>query len=307
MPDPASVTVRAPAKVNLGLGVGPLRADGFHGLATVYQAVGVYDEVTVARSLETTLTVSGEGVDVRDVPTGPANLALRAVDALAEHHGMPEADSAVTMHVVKRIPVAGGMAGGSADAAAALVATDRLWGLGTRAAALARVAADLGSDVPFCLVGGTATGHGRGEVVSPVTDRSSCWWVVALPGGGLSTPAVYRELDRLRTDRTVGEPEVAKGLLTALDRGSVEALAAAVSNDLEPAALSLRPELAEVLELGRSAGALAALVSGSGPTCLFLAGDADHAQRLAGRLRGDGVVCLLAPGPVPGAQVLSPL
>ena len=307
MPDLASVTVRSPAKINLVLGVGAPREDGFHPLATVYQAVGVYDDVTVTQARATTLTVAGEGVDVVDVPTDGTNLALRAVAALAAHHGLSPVDSGVTLHVVKRVPVSGGMAGGSTDAAAALVAVDRLWGLRTPEDALAAIAAELGSDVPFCLVGGTATGHGRGELVTPVADHSTCWWVVALPGGGLSTPAVYREADRLRAGCAVAEPVVPDDLLGALAAGSIDGVAAAVANDLEPAALSLRPELADVLQLGRSAGALAGLVSGSGPTCLFLAGDRDHADRLAARLRGDGLACLVAPGPVPGARVVAPL
>lgn len=304
---PGSVTVRSPAKINLALGVGAPRPDGFHPLATVYQAVGVYDEVTVRRAPRTTLRVAGEGVDVVDVPTDGANLALRAVRGLAEHHGLAEPDTGVEMSVLKCVPVAGGMAGGSTDAAAALLACDRLWGLGTSRADLLRVAAGLGSDVPFCLVGGTALGEGRGEVVTAVEDTGSYSWVVALPGGGLSTPAVYRELDRMRGAQEPSPPQVPGELLDALRGGSTVGVARALSNDLQQAALRLRPELADVLALGRSAGALAALVSGSGPTCLFLAGDAEHADRLATRLRADGLACLVAPAPVPGARVLPPL
>lgn len=298
------VTVRSPAKINLALGVGAPRPDGFHPLATVYQAVGVHDEVTVRRAPRTALRFVGKGVDAADVPTDGANLALRAVRVLAEHHGLGGGDTGVEMVVVKRIPVAGGMAGGSTDAAAALLACDRLWGLGTSRADLLRMAAALGSDVPFCLVGGTALGEGRGEVVTAVEDAGAYSWVVALPGGGLSTPAVYRELDRLRGDCEVPSPQVSADLLDALRDGSTTRLAELLANDLQEAALRLRPELADALALGRSAGALAALVSGSGPTCLFLAGDVEHAERLASRLRGDGLACLFAPAPVPGAHVL---
>jgi 4-diphosphocytidyl-2-C-methyl-D-erythritol kinase len=299
------VTARAPAKVNLALGVGAPRGDGFHPLVTVYQALALYDEVTVSRATETTVTVEGDGVAVRDVPTDAANLALRAAVALAEHHRMAPADAAVAMHVRKRIPVAGGMAGGSADAAAALRACDRLWGLGTPDRVLGEVAAALGSDVPFCLLGGTAVGEGRGELVTPVPDGGAWTWVAAMPGGGLSTPGVYAELDRLRPQAE--PPRVPVALLEALQAGDVDRLAATLSNDLQAAALSLRPELGDLLAQGRSAGAVAAQVSGSGPTCLFLAGDLEHGERLAGRVRGEGLACLVATGPAPGAQVLDPL
>lgn len=298
------VSVRSPAKINLVLGVGSPRPDGYHPLATVFQAVGIHDDVTVSPAGTSTLTITGEGVEVGAVPTDASNLALRAARALAARHGLPASESGVTLRIHKRIPVAGGMAGGSTDAAATLVACDRLWGLATPREELLTVAAELGSDVPFCLVGETATGEGRGERVSPLTDAGEYWWVAALPGGGLSTPGVYGELDRLRGDGPEIVPTVSDDLLRALAAGSVRQLARALSNDLQAAALSLRPELADVLELGRSCGALAGLVSGSGPTCLFLAGDADHADRLAQRLRGEGVACLVAGGPVPGATLL---
>lgn len=305
---PAAVTVRAPAKINLQLGVGPARSDGFHALATVYQAIGVYDDVTVARALEgeaTTLTVVGEGVDVSDVPTDSGNLALRAAVLLAEHAGL--GDPPVAMRIHKRIPVAGGMAGGSTDAAAALLACDTLWGLGTPSDVLAGLAARLGSDVPFCLVGGTALGTGRGEVVTPVEDAGSYWWVVALPGGGLSTPAVYGAFDRLHAGSPAPAPEVSEALLAALARGTAEGLAPLLANDLQPAALALRPELGDLIAIGRAAGALGSMVSGSGPTCLFLASDEEHASRLSGVLAAEGIASLVAPGPVPGARVVPAL
>lgn len=298
-----SVTVAAPAKINLHLGVGPGRPDGFHTLATVYQAIGLYDEVTVAAASTTTLDVVGDGVDVSDVPTDASNLVLRAAALLAARAGLDAPP--VAMRIRKRIPVAGGMAGGSADAAAALLACDRLWDLRTPRAELLRLAAELGSDVPFCLVGGTATGTGRGELVEPVEDTGEYLWVVALPGGGLSTPGVYREFDRLHPRPP--EPGIPDRLLHALRAGDTGALARALTNDLQPAALDLRPGLADVLARGRSAGALAAMVSGSGPTCLFLAGDKDAAAALRDRLGSAGVGTLLATGPVPGAHVLPAL
>ena len=295
------VTVAAPAKINLSLGVGSVRADGFHPLATVYQAVGLYDEVTVRPARENSLTVHGDGVDVCDVPTDATNLALRAAARLAAHHGI---DEAVDMTVLKRIPVAGGMAGGSSDAAGALVACDALWETGTPQHELMALAAELGSDVPFCLGGGTAVGTGRGEVVMPAMSRGSYWWVLALAAEGLSTPAVFAEFDRLHAGSSVPEPEIPDDLMAALRTGDVEQLGTALSNDLQPAAFSLRPELEDLVALGLQGSAHGALVSGSGPTCLFLAEDETHAATLRELLVGSAPTLLLAPGPVPGARVI---
>ncbi len=297
------MTVASPAKINLQLGVGGVRADGFHTLATVYQAIGLYDDVTVTRADATTLTVAGE-VDVTEVPTDRGNLALRAAALLAEHAGLDAAESAVRVEIHKRIPVAGGMAGGSTDAAAALLACDELWGLVTPPDELLALAARLGSDVPFCLVGGTALGTGRGEVVDRVDDTGSYWWVVALSGRGLSTPAVFAEFDRRHAGRAVPEPEVSRSLLAALSAGDVDALAAALSNDLEPPALGLRPGLGQLLDLGGRPPALARLLSGSGPTCLFLAGNEADATKVRDVLRDAGTTALVAPGPAPGAHVV---
>lgn len=301
-----SVTVASPAKINLQLGVGPLRPDGFHTLATVYQAIGLYDEVTVTAAATTTLAVSGEGVDVADVPTDARNLAVRAATLLASHAGMPAAEAGVTMRIRKRIPVAGGMAGGSTDAAAALLACDALWGLGTPREDLLRLAAELGSDVPFCLVGGTATGSGRGEVVDSVEDHGSYWWVVAPSSQGLSTPAVFAELDRLiGTDAP--EPRISAGLLAALAAGDAARVGELLDNDLQAPALSLRPDLAAVLDTGGRPPAIGRLLSGSGPTCLFLAGDEADALKVRDQLRDAGTEALVARGPAPGAHVVPAL
>jgi 4-diphosphocytidyl-2-C-methyl-D-erythritol kinase len=299
-----SVTVAAPAKINLQLGVGPARPDGFHTLATVYQAIGLYDEVTVGPAAATTLTVVGEGVDVSDVPTGPSNLALRAAALLASHAGV---DAPVSVTVRKRIPVMGGMAGGSTDAAAALLACDTLWGLATPRSQLLSMAAELGSDVPFCLVGGTATGSGRGEVVSAVEDAGAYWWVVALSERGLSTPAVFAEFDRRHAGTEVAQPEVSAGLVAALAAGDPTRLGENLLNDLEGPALTMRPDLAAVLALGDRPPALGALLSGSGPTCLFLAADEADARKVRDVLTDAGITALVAPAPAPGAHVVSAL
>jgi 4-diphosphocytidyl-2-C-methyl-D-erythritol kinase len=300
------VTAASPAKINLQLGVGPLRADGFHTLATVYQAIGLYDEITVTAAGSTTLSVSTEGVAAVDVPTAPSNLALRAAALLAAHAGIPPREAGVEMHLRKRIPVAGGMAGGSTDAAAALVACDALWGLGTPRPELLRLAAELGSDVPFCLLGGTAAGSGRGEVVEPVADSGTYWWVLVLSGRGLSTPAVFAELDRLTATRTVPEPSVSAALLDALAAGDTHRVAGQLANGLTEPALALRPDLAEVLARTSAPPALAGLLSGSGPTCLALAVDEAAAREVAGRL-GEEATALVARGPAPGAHVVPAL
>ncbi|WP_432038981.1 4-(cytidine 5'-diphospho)-2-C-methyl-D-erythritol kinase [Streptomyces cucumeris] len=303
------VTARVPAKVNVQLAVGGLRPDGFHDLANVFLAVGLYDEVTATPADTLRITVAGS--DAHQVPQDLDNLAARAALALAARHGV---DPAVHLHIAKDIPVAGGMAGGSADAAGALVACDALWGTGATREELLEICAELGSDVPFSLVGGAALGRGRGELLEPLETGAAFHWVFAVADGGLSTPAVYRECDRLReasgtgaTVTDIPDPEPAPALLEALRTGDPAALAAAVTNDLQPAALSLRPTLAGTLRAGADAGALASLVSGSGPTCAFLAKDAEAAQAVAAALAASGTCRAVrtASGPAPGATVLT--
>ncbi|MEW2494088.1 4-(cytidine 5'-diphospho)-2-C-methyl-D-erythritol kinase [Streptomyces nodosus] len=296
-----SVTVRVPAKVNVQLAVGGARPDGFHDLANVFLAVGLHDEITVTPAEELSVTCSGP--DAGQVPLDRTNLAARAALALAERHGL---DPAVHLHITKDIPVAGGMAGGSADGAGALVACDALWGTHASREELLDICAELGSDVPFSLVGGAALGTGRGEKLTPLEVGGTFHWVFATADGGLSTPAVYREFDRLTEGVGIPEPTASEELLTALAKGDVNALAATLSNDLQPAALSLRPSLADTLAEGRAAGALAGLVSGSGPTTAFLAADAESAQTVARALRESGTcrTVRVTTGPAAGATVL---
>lgn len=299
-----SVIVRVPAKVNLQLSVGPLRKDGYHELATVFHAVSLSDEVKATYAepgAGTTLTISGEGSDF--LPVDESNLAYRAAMLLAAHAGI-EPD--VTMHLNKGIPVAGGMAGGSADAAGALVACDALWRLGTDRDDLMNLAAELGSDVPFALHGGTAVGTGRGEKLMSALARGSFHWVFALADGGLSTPAVYGECDRLREGFDVPDPDVSDLLMQGLRAGDAVILGKALSNDLQAAAISLRPSLAQVLETGDDLGALGGIVSGSGPTCAFLARDHEHALDIAVGLTSAGVCRTVktATSPAHGAKVV---
>ncbi|GLW50203.1 4-diphosphocytidyl-2-C-methyl-D-erythritol kinase [Streptomyces sp. NBRC 14336] len=299
-----SVTVRVPAKVNVQLAVGAARADGFHDLANVFLAVGLYDEVTVtARQPGSGPRVTCEGPDAAQVPLDGTNLAVRAAEALAARRGIrPD----VHVHIAKDIPVAGGMAGGSADGAGALLACDALWGTRASRDELLDICAELGSDVPFSLVGGAALGTGRGEKLRTLETGGTFHWVFAMASRGLSTPAVFREFDRLAEGQEIPEPVASPDLLTALAKGDPDALAAAVSNDLQPAALSLFPELADTLAAGRDAGALATLVSGSGPTTAFLVRDAESARKVSEALCTSGTCRSVrtASGPVAGATVL---
>jgi 4-diphosphocytidyl-2-C-methyl-D-erythritol kinase len=299
----SSVTVRVPAKVNVQLSVGPLREDGYHDLVNVFHAVSIFDEVVAKESEAITVSVGGDWAD--RVPIDDENLAIQAARALAKHAGRTYGADLI---IRKAIPVAGGMAGGSADAAGALVACNELWGLGLPFEDLMEIAGDLGSDVPFSMLGGTAVGTGRGEQLSELPTGGRFHWVFAVAEGGLSTASVYAECDRLRevTGAEVPWPQLSDPLLEALSMGDARKLGAYLTNDLQPAALGLRPQLARTLEAGRREGALGAIVSGSGPTCAFLATDAAHAEQLATALSTADVArsAIPAHGPVPGATVL---
>ena len=299
-----TVAVAAPAKVNLSLGVGPVRPDGFHALATVYQAIGLYDRVTVTPADVLTVNVYADArIPVDSVPLDDTNIAVRAARLLAEHHGV---ERGASIAIDKGIPVAGGMAGGSADGAASLLACDHLWDLATPREQLLEIAAELGSDVPFALLGGTAIGSGRGEVVTPLMTRGEYWWVVLESDVGLSTPEVYQEFDAMNDGQVVGDPEIPDALMQALRGHDVPSLGASLSNDLQPAALRLRPELGRALEMGRLESAHGAIVSGSGPSCLFLCEGRSHAEHVAGGLRSQGLAAVsFAPGPVHGARVVA--
>ncbi|WP_068402432.1 4-(cytidine 5'-diphospho)-2-C-methyl-D-erythritol kinase [Kribbia dieselivorans] len=296
-----AVTVRCPAKVNLELLVGGVRPDGFHTLSTIYQAVSLYDEVTVEPAETWSVTLRGQYTE--GVPTDGSNLAVRAAKVLADRHAITQA---LTVTIRKDIPVAGGMAGGSADAAATLLACDALWGLNSPKADLEEIAAELGSDIPFLLHGGTAIGSGRGELLAPVLARGTYHWVfVAAAGEGLSTPAVYREFDRRHGGLDIADPRPTPELMAALRTGDVDALAAVVSNDLQPAALALNPALRETLDAGMEYGALAGFVSGSGPTCAFLTASAEASIDLAVALSASEIGDRVhrAHGPVLGAHL----
>ena len=301
-----SITVRAPGKINVFFRVGCLQKDGYHDVASLYQAVSLFEEVTATHADDFSVTFGGP-IDVQALEVDDSNLAIRAAKLLAERTGYT---GGVRLAIIKRVPIAGGMGGGSADAAATLLACDELWGTGLGRSGLLELAAELGADVPFALEGGTAVGTGRGDQLSPALAQGSFHWVLALSDLGLSTPEVYRMLDTHRDDHlsTLGpQPEYVKvetAVLQAVRIGDPESLADSMHNDLQAAALRLAPELTELLELGESHGALAGIVSGSGPTIAFLAHDAQSAAELCGVLTRRGIRALTATGPVPGARVI---
>lgn len=301
---PRSVTVRAPGKINVFFRVGALQPDGYHEVASLYQAVSLYEEVTAVEAEGFSMRFIGP-VDTTDISTGEDNLAVRAARLVAQATGYV---GGVDLTVLKRVPIAGGMGGGSADAAATLVACDELWGTGLGRAGLLPLAAELGADVPFALEGGTAVGTGRGEELSTALATGDFHWVLALSESGLSTPVVYRTLDEHRDEHRADlapAPEQVKvdtTVLQAVRVGDAESLADAMHNDLQAAALKLDPELSEVLELGESRGALAGIVSGSGPTVAFLVANPQEAAELRAVLTRAGLRSLVVTGPVAGAR-----
>jgi len=306
-----SVTVRAPGKVNLQLSVGPVDDDGYHPLATVFQAVDLYETVTATPRADSDITVTvtaarGCSVDIDAVPTDESNIAVRAALELREDFGI---EDGVDLEIVKGVPVAGGMAGGSADAAAALLACSEAWDLGAARSQLDVIAARLGADVPFILHGHTAVGLGRGDQITPAMTRGEYHWVLATQERGLSTAEVYGEFDTLVAAgvRPAGEPQISDDVMIALRAGDAEQLGDALVNDLQPAALSLAPHLRAVMEQALEAEALGVMVSGSGPTVAALARSRQHALAIAAHVTVSGTAhtVVTASGPAPGAVVLA--
>lgn len=300
-----SVTATAPGKINVCMRVGPLRDDGYHDVATVYQAVSLLEQVTVTEADDVTVSFSGP-VDTSGLALGESNLAIRAARSVAREAGI---NAGAHIDIVKNVPIAGGMGGGSADAAATLVAVDALWGTNLGAKTLHRLAAELGADVPFALHGGTAIGLGRGDVLSPVLATGHFEWVLVTCDKGLSTPEVFTQLDRHRREHSIDietvaiDPEIEPELLHALRAGDSVALAEYVRNDLQAAALQLKPELGAVLEFGETHGALAGIVSGSGPTVAFLVRDDESALELVRTFTGERRHAMRVISPVHGARV----
>jgi len=299
---PLSVVTRVPGKINLQLSVGPLQSDGYHPVATVFQAVSIFDDIKVAISEKPGITLHSTKASDH-LPLDKNNLAFKAAELMLKKF---EINDGIEITLSKEIPIAGGMAGGSADAGATIVGLDSLFSLGLSRNELEKIGSQLGADIPFTISGGTAIGTGRGDQITPVLSRGNYFWVLALSSSGLSTPAVYNECDRLREGLQVAPPHISDSLLHALSAGDAIALGKALSNDLQPAACSLKPALRLILDVGMDYGALGGLVSGSGPTVAFLAENEDHALDLVVALTSSGVVgnVVRAGGPVPGARVI---
>lgn len=300
------VVVRVPAKVNLQLSVGPVSADGYHEIATVFQAVSLFDDVTVKVGEDGSgIQLTATGI-TSGVPLDSSNLAVRAASLMAERYDIP---TDIAIHIKKEIPVAGGMAGGSADAAGVIVGIDALFELGLSRDELESIGSELGSDIPFSIAGGIAIGRGRGNELTSALSRGTYQWVLATSGQGLSTPAVYEECDRLREGLEIAKPAISDAMMQALRSGDARAVGAAMSNDLQAAACSLKPALRLVLDVGTEYGALASMVSGSGPTVAFLVEDEERALDLTVALSSSGVVgqVVRASGPVHGARVIETL
>jgi 4-diphosphocytidyl-2-C-methyl-D-erythritol kinase len=298
------VVTRVPGKVNLQLSVGPLGSDGFHEVTTVFQAISLFDDVTVSEGVSKSgVTISVTGQTAHGVPADASNLAIRAANLMIKEYELP-ADLEIKLK--KEIPVAGGMAGGSADAAGVIVGLDSFYELGLSRDEMEKIAAQIGSDVPFSISGGVAIGTGRGDQITPALAKGSYTWVLALSNQGLSTPAVYQECDRLREGLSIASPQVSEVLMQALRAGDAKALGKALSNDLQAAACSLRPALRLVLDVGIDYGALGGIVSGSGPTVAFLVSDEEHAMDLTVALSASGVVSSIARavGPAHGARII---
>jgi len=298
------VTARVPAKVNLQLSVGPLGADGFHEVTTVFQAISLFYDVTVATADKGDgIKISITGQTSGGVPADNSNLAVKAAQLMIKNYDLPED---LVIKLKKEIPVAGGMAGGSADAAGVIVGLDSLFELGLSRDVMESVGSKIGSDVPFSICGGVAIGTGRGDQITPALAKGSYNWVLALSGQGLATPSVYQECDRLREGLSIAPPVVSEPLMQALRAGDAKALGKALTNELQPAACSLRPALRLVLDVGVDYGALGGIVSGSGPTVAFLVSDDEHAMDLTVALSSSGVVSSVvrASGPTNGARII---
>ena len=271
-----AVRVMGRAKVNLFLSVVGLRRDGYHDLEMVMQAVDLADELTMTAASETEVAFRWADGLCREEPTRP-DLVERAVGEYRRRAGRAGA----SIEVLKRIPLASGMAGGSADAAAALLGMDALAG-GGLAPELPEMAEALGSDVPFALAGGTCVARGRGERLEPVSCPARLWWVLGVSAFGIGTPEVFRRYDALQPGTVSGRGQPDE-LLAALAAGRPEDIAPLLFNALAPAACDVEPRLRRLEEAMREAGVLGAVLSGSGPTVAGLCRDEAHARDVAAR------------------------
>ncbi|TAJ50062.1 MAG: 4-(cytidine 5'-diphospho)-2-C-methyl-D-erythritol kinase [Herbiconiux sp.] len=302
-----TVHVRAPGKINVFLKVGAVMDDGYHDVATAYQAVSLYEDVFASPASDFSVEFGGH-IDTSGLETDGSNLAIRAARLLARK---TDYRGGAHLRIEKNVPIAGGMGGGSADAAATLLACDALWGTDVGREELLALSAELGADVPFAFTGGTAIGTGRGDQLSPALAKGQFQWVLVLQEHGLATPEVYRELDRHRERHAQdifpaqGQPVVETDVLQALRAGDPHMLAESLHNDLQAPSLHLDQSLSAVLEVGEANGALAGIVSGSGPTVAFLAADLDGALELQIALSAARYQVVRVTGPVAGARIVA--
>lgn len=298
-------------KINLFFKVGPLLDNGYHQVASLYQSVNLAETVVAELASDWEVAVTGnlDAAHLQAVPTNRNNLvvkAAKAAGAVLRYRKVPRL--ALTIH--KNVPVAGGMGGGSADAAAAILAAESAWGRLLTDTERREIAAGIGADVPFALLGGAAVGVGIGEELTPIKQKSKLHWVLIPNNFGLSTPAVFAELDRLRdlrgdNPKWVEEATMSTALVRALKEGaSAEDIAPLLHNDLQEAALSLKPELQEIFDLGERAMALRVIVSGSGPTIALLARDANDAAAIASRMVTFGQQAVVTSSPAGPAQLV---
>ena len=300
------VSASAPGKINIFFKVGALKSDGYHDVLSVYQALDIRETVKVADSSRWRVSVSGalSEEQIAAVPTGEDNLVVRAAKSIGQLANLTRV-SELSFEITKNVPVAGGMGGGSADAAAAMLAVDELWDTQVDGEALMKAAAELGADIPFALLGGTAIGIGRGDKLDPIDDVQKLHWVLVPMDAGLSTPRVYAKLDEMRAAKgqdptLVPVPEVPYELIDALVHGDAREVAKHLHNDLQDAAVALMPELSITMHAGLAAGALAAMVSGSGPTIAILAESEEAAESIANHLAFEGYIAIPTFGPAKG-------
>lgn len=316
--DGPCVGVRVPAKINLFLAVRGRAPDGYHDLVTILQTISLYDHLRVGvygppgrghhPAARRRMRIELHQEVLEGLPEGDDNIAVKAARMLGSLRGVldpehqpqdSEAEPRTLLELDKTIPLAAGLAGGSADAAGALIALNELWGCDLSTAELREVAAELGSDVPFCVGGGTALATGRGATPAPVLCGGTFHWVVCEADEPLATGAVYRAWDDT-CQPTDAEPEP---VLVALREGDPAALGRALHNELEPAALTLQPTLRQGRRTLEAAGALGVVVAGSGPTLLALARDAGDAERIAGEVGASFLRVHIARSPAGGPQL----
>ncbi|RWR07184.1 4-(cytidine 5'-diphospho)-2-C-methyl-D-erythritol kinase [Siminovitchia fortis] len=267
--------VKAPAKINLSLDVLGKRDDGYHEVEMVMTTIDLADRLELAEIREDRVAILSRN---RFVPADERNLAYQAAKLLKERYKI---DQGVEISINKIIPVAAGLAGGSSDAAATLRGLNELWGLGLTLDELAELGAEIGSDVSFCVYGGTALAKGRGEKVTKLPAPPACWVVLAKPAIGVSTSEIYRNLDV----GSIRHPDT-KGMIQALENNDYEGVCENMANALESVTLHMYPEVLQIKKQMERFGADSVLMSGSGPTVFGLVRHDSRLQRIYNGLRG---------------------